>query len=63
MLLLPTVFFGFHGTDAYEIMMGIMILEAFAYIFSFTLGVVLAVVVGSMIAICKFIKTISRTWS
>ncbi len=63
MLLLPTVFFGFHGTDAYEIMVGIMILEVFAYIFSFALGIVLAVVVGSVVAIRKFIKTISRTWS
>ena len=63
MLLLPTVFFGFHGTDAYEIMVGIMILEVFVYIFSFALGIVLAVVVGSMVAIRKFIKTISRTWS
>ena len=63
MLLLPTVFFGFHGTDAYEIMVGIMILEVFGYIFSFALGIVLAVVVGSMVAIRKFIKRISRTWS
>ena len=63
MLLLPTVFFGFHGTDAYEIMVGIMILEVFTYIFSFILGVVLAIVVGSVVAIRKFIKTISRTWS
>ena len=62
-MLLPTVFFGFHGTDAYEIMVGIMILEVFAYIFSFVLGIVLAIVVGFVVGIHKFIKTISRTWS
>lgn len=63
MLLLPTVFFGFHGTDAYEIMVGIMMLEVFAYIVSFVLGVALAIVVGFVVAIRQFIKIISRTWS
>ena len=63
MLLLPTVVLGFQGTDAYEIMVGIIIIETFAYVFSFVLGTVLAVVVGSMIAIRKVIKSISRTWS
>ena len=63
MLLLPTVFFQLHGTDAYEIMVGIIILEVFAYIFSFVLGVALAIVVGFVVAIRQFIKIISRTWS
>jgi hypothetical protein len=62
-LLLSTVIFGFQGTDAYEIMVGIMILEVFSYIFSCVLAVLITLVAGSFFAIKWFIRKISNIWT
>jgi len=63
MFLLLTVFIQLQGSDVFDIMLGILILEIFAYFFAFVLGVLIALVVGFLHAFRSIVKTMINSRS
>ena len=63
MFLLPTVIFQLQGTDAFQIIVGIILIEVFAYIFVYVIGILLALVVGFLLTIRLISKSILNIWS
>ena len=63
MFLLPTVIFQLQGSDAFQIIVGIILIEVFAYIFVYVIGILLALVVGFLLTIRLIAKSILNIWS
>ena len=63
MFLLLTVFIQLQGSDVFDIMLGILILEIFTYFFAFVLGVLIALVVGCLHAFRLIVKTMINSRS